>query len=220
LHQLQAQTLSSISKMTELDFYPKYVAPFYMDLMNLNFLNKSTEDVEYLFSSLHSISKDLDDKKLIEMLNDSWRPSKVSAWIIGISSRKNLVNHIESFLCKKGIHYSEHALINLLILKGQESTELLKRFIKQQIEYLSETDNKLEVENLSIEWAVSILGYIDKINGTYELNEIYTSEKWLDFEKELKALTFYDSIKSSYEPTYCIDEITKLMQKIKEDNNS
>jgi len=83
--------------MTELAFHSKYVAPYYLDLMNLNFLNKSIEETETLFSSLQLISNELHDKTIIKMLNDSWRPSKVSAWIIGVSKRNNLVSELEFF---------------------------------------------------------------------------------------------------------------------------
>lgn len=186
-----------------------------MDLMNMNFLSKSAEETESLFNSLQLKSRDLDDSKLIEMLNDSWRPSKVAAWMIGISLRTSLVTEMELFISKKGITYSEHALINLLILKGRESTEPISKFIEQQIDYLLETGNKLNVDILSIDWAVSIIGYLDKINGTMVLNNIYDSDKWTSFENELKQFPFYQAIKESYEPAYHEKKLAELMQRIK-----
>ncbi|MBX2840497.1 MAG: hypothetical protein KTR26_01900 [Flammeovirgaceae bacterium] len=205
--------------MTELSLHPKYVAPFYMDLMNLNFLNKSDEEIRFLFDSIKSISKELSDDKLIKMLNDSWRSSKVSAWVIGITRRENLVNEIISFLSKKGTYHSEHALVNLLILKGCESNQFIKKYITQQINFLLESDNKLIVENLSIEWAISVVGYNDKYCGTDDLNEVYISEEWLNFESELKMLAFYENIRPSFEPTYFENELTKLITKIKTNNS-
>ena len=201
--------------MTERAFHPKYVAPFYLDLMNLNFLNKSIEESEHLFNSLKLISNELQDKKLIDMLYDTWRPSKVSAWIIGIAKRENLVDELELILNKKGLLHAEHILLNLLILKGQSISQLLMNFINRQIEYLNETSNKLVVENLSIEWAVSILGYLDKLNSTTNLRKVQTSERWLIFENELKELRFYDAIKLRYESTYYEVKITELMKRIK-----
>ena len=209
------QTVILNGKMTESAFHSKYVAPFYMDLMNMNFLSKSAEETESLFNSLQLISKDLDDSKLAEMLNDSWRVSKVAAWIIGISGRTDLVTEIESFLSKKGICYSEHALINLLILKDRESVEPLNKFVEQQIDYLIGKDTQLDVDTLSIDWAVSIIGYLDKVNGTKELNHIYESDKWSSFEYELKRLPFYQTIKASYEPTYHENKLAELMQKLR-----
>lgn len=201
--------------MTELAFHPKYVAPFYMDLMKLNFLSKSIEETEKLFNSLKDVSNELEDEKLIEMLNDSWRPSKVSAWIIGVSNRNKLIDELELVLNKKGVHHSEHILLNLLILKGNASNQSMINFINRQIDYLIETSNKLVVENLSIEWAIAILGYLDKLNGTADLREVYESEKWAIFEKELKNLRFYDPIKPIYESTYYEEEITDLMKRMK-----
>jgi len=201
--------------MTELAFHPKYVAPFYMDLMKLNFLSKSIEETEKLFDSLIEVSKQLEDEKLVEMLNDSWRPSKVSAWIIGVSNRIGLIEELEFVLNKKGVYHSEHILLNLLILKGENSNQSLINFIYRQIDYLIETDNKLVVENLSIEWAISILGYLDKLNGITDLKEVYESEKWANFEKTVMDLKFYDAIKPIYGPTYYQEEITDLMERMK-----
>lgn len=183
--------------------------------MKLNFLSKSIEGTEELFNSLKVISSELEDEKLVEMLNDSWRPSKVSAWIIGVSNRSRLTKELELILNKKGVHHSEHLLLNLLILKGEKSNQSFINFINRQIDYLTETDNKLVVENLSIEWAISILGYLDKLNGTADLKDIYESEKWMVFEKELMNLKFYDAIKPIYEARYYEEEITDLMGRMK-----
>ena len=48
--------------MNELEFNSKYITPYYMDLMNLNFLNKSDNEIERLFNSLWLIHKELDDQ--------------------------------------------------------------------------------------------------------------------------------------------------------------
>ncbi|WP_378172417.1 DUF6000 family protein [Aquimarina sp. SS2-1] len=110
--------------MTKQELHSKYIAPYYMDLMNLNFLNKSDTEIEKLFNSLQLIEKELSDEILIEMLKDSWRPSKVSAWAIGISKRADLFTEILDTLNTSGIQYSEHLLLNLLILKENSGKQI------------------------------------------------------------------------------------------------
>jgi hypothetical protein len=100
-------------------------------------------------------------------------------------------------------------------------------FINQQIQFLLETDHKLVVENLSIEWGVSILGYNDKLFGTNHLLEVYDSTEWSKFEDELKKLnspglrrfqdkpTFYELIRPKYESTFYEAPINKLMDLLK-----
>jgi|GEM_PF-5747439 len=83
-----------------------------------------------------------------------------------------------------------------------------------QIDYLTQSSNKFVVESLSIEWAISILGYIDSLYSKSNLKEFYRSERWLNFENELKVLPFYDAIKQNFESAYYGEEIKELMNRI------
>lgn len=204
-----------MNQKEELTFHPKYVAPFYMDLMKLNFLRKSDEEIKALFSSINHLSGDLSDEILIEMLNDSWRPSKVAAWVIGIAERTNLINELELFISEEGCYYSEHVLLNLLILRGRDSSQIIKKFIIQQVNFIIRDGNKYEVEKLSIDWAISILGYIDKEFETNNLNDIFSSKEWAIFVDELSKISYYDLLKPQFEPSYYEEEITSLLTKVK-----
>ncbi|MBD0405451.1 DUF6000 family protein [Flammeovirga sp. EKP202] len=107
--------------MTESELYSKYIIPYYGDLMRMNFIRRTNSQITELFNSLIALGNELSDEILIELLNDSWRPSKVSAWMIGLSKRYVLTSEIEKYLNKPGTRHGEHTLINLLLFKKRQS---------------------------------------------------------------------------------------------------
>ncbi|WP_044208703.1 DUF6000 family protein [Flammeovirga sp. OC4] len=197
--------------MTESELYSKYIIPYYGVLMRMNFLRRTNNQITELFNSLIALGNELSDEILIELLNDSWRPSKVSAWMIGLSKRHVLTSEIEKYLNKPGTRHGEHALINLLLLKKDRPSEYFIKFIKQQIAYLIENENKLVIEDLSIEWAIAIISYLDKIYHTNYLCSVYNSFEWNEFIK----LDLYSPIKNRFEPSYHEEKIVLLMEYVK-----
>jgi len=200
--------------MNELEFNSKYITPYYMDLMNLNFLNKSDNEIERLFNSLWLIHKELDDQVLIKMLKGSWRSSKVAAWVIGVSRRSNLLVEIVDKLKTSGIQYSEHLLLNVLILK-ENPQKHIRSFLYQQIDFFIEINNVLALENLSIDWALSILNFIDKKDNTAIVQNILVSDEWVKFDNKLKNLPYYELIKKRFEPDYFEEELNTLVERLK-----
>ncbi len=198
--------------MTEKEFHLKYIAPYYMSLMNLNFTYKSKEETEKLIYSLKKVGKELSNEKLIKMLNDVWRPSKISAWIIGLT-KPDLIAELIKSLQKSGRQYSEHILINLLILDNRNSEEFT-RFINQQMNYFIKTNDVLTLENLSIDWSISILNYLDNNNQTNNIETLKSSEKWIEFDKKISELKYADGIKETFEHEYYLEEITTMMERI------
>ena len=198
--------------MTEKEFHLKYIAPYYMSLMNLNFTYKSKEETEKLIYSLKKVGEELSNEKLIEMLNDVWRPSKISAWIIGLT-KPDLIAELIKSLQKSGRQYSEHILINLLILDNQNSEEFT-RFINQQMNYFIETNDVLTLQNLSIDWSISILNYLDNNNQTNNIETLKSSVKWIEFDKKINELKYADGIKETFKQEYYLEEITTMMERI------
>ena len=200
--------------MTDLAFHPTYVDPYYLKLMNLNFLKNSDAEVSSLFDSLRQLGLELSDEMLVKMLNESWRPAKVAAWVIGLSNRKKLASEIRNGLQKPGTQYCEHLLINLLILDPLKCKEPIQSFLYQQFKYFIDTKNILIIDCLSIDWALSILSYLEKRADTLFLDEMYKSDLWLEFERELKKIKFYEGLKARFEPAYREDQMLSLMNKL------
>ncbi len=198
--------------MSEKEFHLKYIAPYYMSLMNLNFTYKPKEETEKIFYSLKEAGKELSNEKLIKMLNDAWRPSKISAWIIGLT-KPDLISELIKSLNNSGKQYSEHILLNLLILDNQNSEPFVK-FINQQMDYFIDTNDFLIVENLSIDWTISILNYLDIKNQSNHIETLKLSEKWIEFDKKISEMKYADGIKESFEQEYYLEEINILMDRI------
>ncbi len=208
--------------MLHLDLYPKYVTPFYGELLNLNFTSKSDEAIGTLFHLIQSIAKEINDETLITMLNATYRPSKVAAWIIGMDRRTHLIKELEIFLCKSGIIHQEHVLLNLLLLTGKKSIQTVSDFITQQIKFYLNQGNIIFLESSSIDWAISIVGYLDKTNNLNQLNHLYSSELWTNFEIHLQTLpsSIYKSIKLSLEPSFHHKQINRMMEIFNRTNKS
>ncbi len=208
--------------MLHLDLYPKYVTPFYGELLNLNFTSKSDEAIGTLFHSILSIAKEINDETLITMLNATYRPSKVAAWIIGMDRRTHLIKELEFFLCKSGIINTEHVLLNLLLLTGKKSIQTVSDFITQQIKFYLNQGNIIFLESSSIDWAISIVGYLDKTNNLNQLNHLYSSELWTNFEIKLQTFppSIYKSIKLSLEPSFHHKQINRMMEIFNRTNKS
>ncbi len=199
--------------MTNKAFHLRYIDPYYMSLMNLNFVYKSKVETEILLGSLKEKGKELSDEILIRMLNDVWRPSKISAWIIGISNRDNLTSELIKALNKSGKQYYEHILLNVLILDNQNG-ECFMKFINQQMDYFIETNNILIVDNLSIDWTISILHYLDIKNKSSYIETLKSSEKWIEFDQKISLIKYADGIKESFVKGYYLEEITLMMERI------
>ena len=65
--------------------------------MNMNFVRKPKGYTEELFSELKIRPTELKNQEIIKMLNDSWRPSKVGAWMIGeLKTSEHILKMYES----------------------------------------------------------------------------------------------------------------------------
>jgi len=201
--------------MAEKEFYTKYIAPFYIDLMNLNFVEKSEDQVICMFGQLKELSKELEEQVLIGLLNEAWRPSKVAAWMIGLSKRSELISQLINYLSKESVHYSEHVLINLMILEKQYAGKEIVKFIKQQVKYYLKTEDIINLERLSIDWGISILKHLDEsYNSTY-VEEVKNSSWWLEFDNNFQKNSFYSRIREKLELNHQVEAINVLMERMK-----
>lgn len=167
--------------MIDYTFHPKYVEPYYLLLMNANFI-REPEKAPDLFRNLKLLSAELDNAQLAIMLKSSWRPSKVAAWIIGLSGRKELQEDLIQ-LMKYNASYCEHAIFALTLLDVE--AKVLEEYITDQMRK-SEALPVMDIERFSFAWSMAALDWLsDKKNKDVRSDEFI--RKWQSFIASLEA---------------------------------
>lgn len=200
----------------QIEFIKRYIRPFYMDLMKMNFVDKSQEYTDELFFNLRTTSTELKNETIIKMLNDSWRPSKVGAWMIGIGEKLDLKLELLKYLNLVGNHYCEHVLFNYYLLEGKESATELKNYINREIHFITTSEEPfLDVERISIHWAIAILQHIDKENSANNVKEVKTSSTWNSLISTIRKLKTSEHILKMYDSNYYLETIEESIKRVK-----
>lgn len=187
-----------------------------MDLMKMNFVGKSQEYTDELFFNLRTTSTELKNEEIIKMLNDSWRPSKVGAWMIGVGNKLDLKLELLKYLNQAGNHYCEHVLFNYYLLEGKDSAIELKNYINREINFITTSEEPfLDVERISIHWAIAILKHIDKENSANNVKEVKTSPNWNSFISTIRKLNTSEHILKMYDSNYYLETIEESIKRVK-----
>ena len=204
-----------------IEFIKRFIRPFYMDLMKMNFIRKSPEETNIMFAELRTLSIELNNAQITELLNDNWRESKVGAWMIGISNREDLKIELVNHLKRTDNHYCEHTIFNLFLLDKEESAKEIINYIEKEIKLYVESDElNLEVERISIHWAIAVIKYIDKIYSLKHEESIKTSQLWKSFLNRLQDLKFYETIVNMYDSNYYMEIIEQVLKRIEKNDNT
>jgi len=171
--------------MADYTFHPLYVDPYYLLLMNANFV-REPEKAPDLFNGLKKIEKELDNVELTYMLRSSWRPSKVAAWIIGICHKVELEDELINTLHKDPF-YCEHLFFALAFLNTEKGIAGIERHIQLQTDYLKEKFDLIRIEKMRFDCAVATLGWLDKQNNTNRVERAL--QVWDTFKKDVEAYT-------------------------------
>lgn len=200
----------------QIEFVKRYIRPYYMDLMKMNFIRKSKEYTAKLFYELEVLSNELESEVLIKMLNDSWRPSKVGAWMIGVSNKSELKSELEEYLNQINNQYCEHVLFNYYLLDGENSVNEICSYINREIQIILNSEKPvLDIERISIHWAIAILKHIDvKYDRNYE-KELITSQLWNQYISKIKKLKISEHILKMYESNYYFETIEESLMRVK-----
>ena len=184
--------------------------------MNMNFVRKPIDYTDELFSELKVRAAELKNQEIIKMLNDTWRPSKVAAWMIGVGDKRDLEIELIRYLNIPGNHYCEHVLFNYYLIKDENSSIEIKKFISRQIEFIISSKKPfLDVERISIHWAIAILKHIDKVYSTKNEREIKTSTLWSKLLATVNELKTSEHILKMYESNYYIETIEESLNRVK-----
>ncbi|MEM8892000.1 MAG: DUF6000 family protein [Bacteroidota bacterium] len=176
----------------ELDFHPEFVAPYYGDLMNMNFARSEIMDNPHEFLlEVRSLKNKLSSEDILILLNGNWRPSKVGAWIIGLGKMYELEDALEEYLKTKWI-YLEHVICSLSILNTPTVVPKIQDFIENKFSEINQRESPIRalqlLERSSVDWAFAALKYLDKKNGTNNYQQSLKGEGWIEMGKVLWQL--------------------------------
>ncbi|GEM_PF-2853069 len=214
--------------LKNIDFHPKYVNPFYLGLMNLNFAREEivSNPLKFL-KSVKALRNELNNEEIIQLLNHNWRPSKVGAWIIGLCKIEELEFELIKYLNLRPTH-SEHVIINLTIFNSKKGTKSLSEYVENQLsQILTLTKSKEEYnagsmfESNSLIWGFNALKYLDSINLTTSYSDLINSELWNSIKKEWleiskknpRALGFYNMFLDAEIRDLGLEKSMKLIKK-------
>lgn len=186
-----------------------------MDLMKMNFISKPEGHTIEMVAQLRELGKELSVNQLRNILNDFWRLSKVGAWMIGIGNRSNLKPDLEKYLLTTPSDYSEHALINLYFLDLEYSGFKIFGFAERQIRYYTNQNEYIELDNLSIQWAIGILKYIDITFHQNNINKLESTELWNKFINKIQGMKASVQMMQMIKSEYYFQTIKETVKRIK-----
>ena len=150
------------------------------------------------------------------MLNDSWRPSKVGAWMIGVGNRRELAVELTKYLNMPGNHYCEHVLFNYYLMEDKNSITEFKNYIFREIEFVLKSEKPFyDLEILSIHWAIAILKHSDQEYSTENERAIKGSSLWEELVSRINELKTSEHILKMYESKYYIETIEESLNRVK-----
>jgi hypothetical protein len=190
--------------MTDYTFHPEYVDPYYLLLMNANFV-REPESIPGLFSGLKKVEKELDNFQLTRMLRSSWRPSKVAAWIIGLYQKVELEDELIKTLNNTPT-YCEHLIFALAFLNTENSIGSIESHIQLETDSLKENFQFLRIDIVSFDWAFAALSWLDKLNKTNRIeNALHV---WDKFKKGMEI--YENKYRFKIDKSIRLDETTRV----------
>ena len=148
---------------TSFDFHPKWVAPIYMNLMNGNFLNLSSDEQAVFVGSVHEILDEIDDLTLQKMLLwHGWRPRLTAGWLVGFRKRQDFVDNVGKSL----IQFPDHAAMHCFALArigGDMAQGCLEKYLTEFL--LPYHARQLSAETLSVQYGLAALRWISPVTA-------------------------------------------------------
>ena len=176
-----ALLIGCFGSMSDYTFHPEFVNPSYLELMNMNFLRTDIEvDAERLFERLLMLSNRASDALVVTLLHDTWRPSKVGAWLIAIGDKQQLVGELIDYLGNRHT-YPEHVISALALASPTRAAEPIYHYANQEISRFADflrwrEWDRLERGNINI--AVHALHYLSDFGGAELAHELTSSSAW------------------------------------------
>jgi len=137
--------------MADWTFHPRFVSPFYMQLIGGNLAALAPPERAALHAEFHARAAEITEPELLEMLRSSWRPATVAAWFIAARRGVALQVDLERFLVARPAHVAPMCLC-LAHLGGDSARDALSGYVQGC------TDGSLHMQpcddSLTPEWAL------------------------------------------------------------------
>jgi len=177
------------------NFIEKFVAPFYM---NLNRLESRNDDLEnHIKKIFPEINSDIVEKLLGDF---NWRTRSVGAFFAALKNLTDFQDKIGRLMLKSEVSYAGATYcLTLSEFNNQKSIDYLNQYLDY---YLTQKDLWFDQG-----YAMGALAYLDKANGTKELNKHL--KKWTDFVSNKNNWDLASSIEYFEENMNAFKEIKK-----------
>ncbi len=149
--------------MTDWNFHPTLVAPFYLDLMGANIVGVTPVDErEPVLEAFRARANEVTNSQLHEMLaTGSWRPQLVAVWFIAYLKKLEFRAEIERMLLQCPGH-AEHLCICLSRFGGRSAIDALLGYLRGCVVKSLQWDPNGEA--ITPEWALCAIEH----SGTAE----------------------------------------------------
>ena len=116
--------------MADWTFHPRFVSPFYLQLMGGNLATLAPAERAALHAAFHARAAEITEPELREMLRSGWRPSTVAAWFIAARRCVALQGEVERFLLERPGHVAPMSLC-LAHLGGASAVDALADYTRR-----------------------------------------------------------------------------------------
>lgn len=144
--------------MTDWNFHPKLVAPFYLHLMGGNIVGVTPVDErEPVLEAFRARASVVTNSQLHEMLaSGGWRPQVVAAWFIAYLERVDFRAEIEHMLLQCPGH-AQHLCICLSRFGGRSAIDALQGYLRGCVVKSLQWDPNGDA--ITPEWALCAIEY-------------------------------------------------------------
>lgn len=141
-------------------FHPKWVAPFYLKLMNANFLRMEPEKQHLFAKSLQNVLSEIDSLTLNRMLADqNWRPRLTAGWFIGFGRMKAFTDSVGESLITFP-HYAGMYCFALAHINNEGAVQHLQRYLSTYLTPEKAQDS--QAETLSVSYGLVALQQVSQ----------------------------------------------------------
>jgi len=188
-------------------FHPKWVAPYYLKLMNGNFLRLSSDEQQAFIHDVRQVLEEIDSATLGNMLSSSnWRPRLTAGWFIGFQKRQEFAGTVSEHLLKFP-NYGGMYCVALARIGDANAADGLEAYLD---EYLKpDHARNWDAEKLTVQYGLAGLEWVsaERSKAFYPVRwnefvealfDFYTDDRQDDLSKSFRAAWQFDTVKSTF----------------------
>lgn len=152
--------------------------PFYLKLMNANFLRMQAEEQKIFVSDMKLVLKEIHPEDLFQMLKENnWRPQLTAGWFIGFNKVEELTDAVGKNLLEMP-YYAGMYCFALARVGTPKASDYLESYLNQYL--VSDYAQHSRAETLTLQYGLSALEWIAP-----EKCRLFYPEKWNNFTTTL-----------------------------------